>query len=226
MIFLSESSVAAAAQAPPAVPGANPLTELPLVGPLVAGADESVMDLGMPLPLAQAVELILLVLGLFFLGRLLVGRVVPWLARLLVGPVVVLIGGLRVLFLLPDLAVARTARRTAARPPVLVYAYGHAVLDGADHLQSAVRTGFPAVAGVTRWSGKVAGLALLAYALYWNGTYCAGLGGQRGCEAPAAQWVSSVKTTLDEPDGQDGPDGPKGAERTEKAGKPSAPKKD
>ncbi|WP_329311206.1 hypothetical protein [Streptomyces sp. NBC_01262] len=188
MTSLSEASEAVAPAA------ANALLDLPVLGTPASWLDKLLSDLGAPAAVNETVELALLAVCLYLLGRWLLGQVAPWLARVLIGPVVALVGGVRVALLLPDLAVARTARLAHARPPAVVYTYGHMVLDVSDRLQAAVRGGFPAVARLSRWSGKVALAAVIAAALFWNGTYCSGSGVGDGCTSPAQQWTTSVKT--------------------------------
>lgn len=194
MTSLSEASEAVAPAA------ANALLDLPVFGTPASWVDKLLSDLGAPAAVNETVELVLLAVGLYLLGRWLLGKAAPWLAKVLIGPVVALVGGVRVALLLPDLAVARTARLARTRPPAVVYTYGHMVLDVSDRLQAAVRGGFPAVARLSRWSGKAALAAVIAAALFWNGTHCSGSVAGDGCTSPATQWTTSVKTMFDKDD--------------------------
>lgn len=191
MSFLSDSPQ-------PAGSGGTTLTDVPLVGPAVGWLDAMLNDLGWPTAVNQSLELVLLGIGLYLAGRWFLARAVPWLTRFLVGPVNGLIDGVRAVLLLPDLAVARTARLVRARPPALLYSYGNAVLDTADRMQSAVRTVLPTLAVVSRWPGRLTFVALALAFVYWNTDYCTGQAEGRGCQSPAAQWVSSAKLMLDD----------------------------
>ncbi|MFC9059242.1 hypothetical protein ACFTXB_14455 [Streptomyces sp. NPDC057074] len=183
----------------PSAATASPFTELPGAGPVVAWVDGVLNDFGWATAVNLTLELILLAGVGYALLRRLLAHAVPWTAHALVRPVNGVIDGLRVVCLLPDLAVARTARRTRRCPPALLYSYGNAVLDGADRLQAGVRKGLPALAVVRRRPGLLSCLALLLAFGYWNTSYCGDDTGR--CESPAAQWVGATKTLLGDEDG-------------------------
>ncbi|MGP4087483.1 hypothetical protein [Streptomyces sp. KR55] len=174
----------------------SPLTDLPVVGPAVGWVDAALNDFGWAPAVNQLIELVLLAVGGYHAARWIIGRAVPWLAGFLVGPVNGLVDGMRAVCLLPDLAVARTARLTNARPPALLYSYGNAVLNAADHVQSAVRKGLPTLAVIGRWPGRLTCVTLVLAFAYWNAAYCTGVESRR-CESPTAQWVGSAKSLLE-----------------------------
>jgi hypothetical protein len=175
----------------------SPLTDIPIVGTVIGWIDAALNDFGWPTAVDQVIEFLLLGVVVYFAGRWFLSEAVPWLATVLVGPVNGFVDVLRAIFLIPDLAVARSARLAKARPPTLMYSYGNVVLDTADHMQSAVRKGLPALSVLSRRPGMLTVVAMVLAFTYWNASYCSGHEG-RSCESPTAEWVRSAKTMLDE----------------------------
>ncbi|MFG2968676.1 hypothetical protein ACGFZS_35965 [Streptomyces sp. NPDC048288] len=182
----------------PGGPGDGALTSVPFLGPVIGWLDSVLDDFGWPSALNQAIEFALLGGALYSAIYLFLRHAVPLLTRILEKPVNGLVNGLRMVFLLPDFAIARTAQLANARPPALLYSYGNAVLDTADHVQSAVHKGLPTLATVGRWSGRVTCALLVVVFLYWNTTHCTGQPDRNSCKSPTEQWVSSVKTMFDD----------------------------
>lgn len=168
----------------------NPLGGFPLLGSIIGKVDQLVTQLGLPLWLRAMLEMAVTAALAFVLLRLLTNRVLPWAATVLVGPTVSLAEGLRVLFLLPDLAVSRLLRRFGRIPPEAVYAYGNVVMTVIDGSQQLVRRILPTLQHA-RQARRWMLIAVLALGfVVWNGVSCdAGSGST--CQTPVSVWTAS-----------------------------------
>jgi hypothetical protein len=170
---------------------ANPLNELPVLGPVVTLMDKPLSDAGAPLWLAEAAEL-LIVGGLsYVLLRILTRSVLPWVLAAAVGPAVVLLGALRIVLLLPQFAVATAYDRLERAPAGAVYAYGHGVMGLTDALEAAARRALPQCCGIRKLPGVVLIVLLLALFALWNNNYC-GSDAKRSCVSPITRWVDQL----------------------------------
>jgi hypothetical protein len=170
---------------------ANPLTELPVIGPVVELMDKPLSDAGVSLWLAQAAELLVVGSLSFALLRIATRSVLPWILAAAVGPTVALLGALRILLLLPQLAVTTAYDRLQRAPARAVYAYGHGVMDLTEALEAGARRALPQCRGIRRLPGLVLiGLLLALFAL-WNNNYC-GSDAKRSCVSPVARWVDQL----------------------------------
>jgi hypothetical protein len=173
----------------------NPLADLPILGVLVHLVDKLLDQLGFPFWLRTFAEIIVTAVAAYLLLKLLARHVLPWAGAALVGPVLALTEGIRVLLLLPDLWVSRLVRRFGGVPPEFVYGYGAIVMSVVDGIQGAVRTGLPKLS-FTRFVRPwllVCAVALLF--LVWNGTECVP-GQDSVCVSPVSQWTNSVGSWL------------------------------
>ncbi|HEY3753847.1 MAG TPA: hypothetical protein VGL80_32040 [Pseudonocardiaceae bacterium] len=176
----------------------NPLSGTPLLGYLVTLVDGIAAQIGITFWLRTFFELVLAGIGCYALLRLITRRVIPWLATILVRPVVELMELLRVFLLLPDLGISRVTRGFGRAPHEVVYAYGTAVMTVADRLQGAARAGLPALAITRRIHGLVlVGVLVLSF-LVWNSQTCA-TGDGKSCTSPVTQWTASFKASLPSP---------------------------
>lgn len=171
----------------------TPFAGLPLVGGLVELLDTAIAQLAFPLWLRSTLEFVLLAVLGYVLLRFLTRQVLPWLGSLLVTPVVWLVDAVRVVLLLPDLAVARLARRTFDRmPPEIVYAYGSVVMAATDGVQELARKALPALAITRRAHGLLlVGLLVVGF-LVWNNAEC---GPGPECVPPVTQWTTSFTSS-------------------------------
>jgi hypothetical protein len=171
----------------------TPFAGLPLVGGLVEVLDTAIAQLEFPLWLRSSLEFVLLAVLGYLLLRFLTRHVLPWIGALLVAPVVWLTDGLRVVLLLPDLALARLVRRAFDRmPPEVVYAYGSVVMAATDGVQELARKALPALAITRRVHGSLlAGLLVIGF-LVWNSEEC---GPGPECVSPVTQWTTSFPTS-------------------------------
>jgi hypothetical protein len=168
----------------------NPLFDLPGTGWLVRLIDEPLDDAGFALWLAEAVELVAVGGLLFVLLQGLTRSVLPRVFPAAVGPTVALVGGVRNLLLLPQLAasvVYDRAQRPPARP---VYAYGQAVMAIADALEAFARWALQRCTAIRKTpDGALFMLLALLFAL-WNNDYCDPA--QSSCVSPVAHWFGQL----------------------------------
>src|SRR3954465_12738828 len=102
----------------------SPLTELPIVGGIVELLNTLLRSLGFPAWIAQFLEFLLLACALYLLLRVLIFRVLPWLSRTLVEPVLRFVDIACATLLLPELLVTRHLRRDGRPPTPGIYLYG------------------------------------------------------------------------------------------------------
>lgn len=169
----------------------NPLVDVPLLGTVVGKLDEAIAEVGLPLWLRAFVEIVLTGVLCFFLLRLLLRRVVPWLAEAAVRPTLAVTEVARATLLLPDLAVSTAVRRFGRVPPEPVHTYGSMVMAVVDGVQSATRVVLPKLAEVRRLNGVVLLIVLVAGFLFWNSQACAT---PSPCVSPVTAWKTSLDT--------------------------------
>jgi hypothetical protein len=169
---------------------ANPLTELPLVGGVVEVVHSLLTDLGIPLWMAESIELAGLLLVTYLALRLVLVRLLPWFARA-VDPVVDRLFDLVAMVLLaPELAVTRTRLKMGKAPFGAAYVYGDGVVTATRAATSLTRAFVNALPKLGR-APKVVPLAIaVLLALMWNSTTCASTGPTGMCVSPAAHWIS------------------------------------
>jgi hypothetical protein len=169
---------------------ANPLFDLPGIGWVVRLIDKPLGDAGFPLWLAEAVELLAVGGLLFALLQGLTRSFLPWALPAAVAPTIALVGGLRALLLVPQLA-ATAAYDRAQRPPVRpVYAYGQVVMALTDALEGAARWALPRCSGIRKTPDGVLLLLVVLLFAVWNNNYCDPA--DSGCVSPVADWVGQL----------------------------------
>ncbi|GAA3861621.1 hypothetical protein GCM10022243_29760 [Saccharothrix violaceirubra] len=168
----------------------TPLGGVPLFGDLVTALDGVLVQVGLPPWFAALLELVVVVVAAYLLLWLVVRHVLPWLGRVLVGPLLRVVEGVRVLLLLPDLGATRLARRFGRMPPEAVYAYGAVVMGLVDGLGSVVRKALPVLSLARRTPRAVLFAALALGFVLWNAGTCGPL--DEGCVEPVAQWTTSL----------------------------------
>lgn len=175
----------------------NPLIAPPVLGPMVGYVDKAAIDMGMPLWLREFVELVLLGVFVYIVLRLIVRRLLPWVGEQLVDPIIAFVDALRVLFLLPDLAVTRVLQRLDRRPADLVYFYGNGVLAVADGLSAIIRQWLPGLVHTRRIPRSVLVLLLAAMFIVWNDESCVP-GADAVCTSLVSHWTDSFTGWIDE----------------------------
>jgi hypothetical protein len=168
----------------------SPVNDVPVFGDLVGLVDKAAAQLGLPLPLRAFGELIMVGVLAFVLLRLMTARLLPWAGNALVRPATMLTQGLLVLLLLPDLGVARLARRFGRKPPEAVYGYGAAVLAVIESVEELFRHGLPKLGLVRALRPWVLIVLLVAGFLLWNQQNCAS-GTAPTCASPVQVWLAS-----------------------------------
>jgi hypothetical protein len=170
----------------------DPLTELPLLGGVVEVVNSLLTDLGFPLPLAESLELVGLLILLYVLVAQLLRRVLPWLATVLQPVVDRLLDGAMALMLVPELLVTRIRVRTGKPPFGAAYAYGDGIVGLTDGMRAVARVVLSAVPRLNRAPRAVSVILVVLTALIWNHTTCTG--DQAGvCVSPAAHWITEME---------------------------------
>lgn len=168
----------------------NPLFDLPGTGWLVRLIDKPLADAGFALWLAEAVELFAVGGLLFILLRGLTQSALPRAFPAVVAPTIALVGGVRNVLLLPQLAATAAydrARRPPARP---VYAYGQAVMAMTDALEAFARWALPRCSAIRKTpNGALFVLLVLLFAV-WNNHYCDPA--QFSCVSPVKDWFGQL----------------------------------
>jgi hypothetical protein len=165
----------------------NPVSGVPLLGDLLGKLDEAIMQVGFPLWLRAFLELAVSGVACFYLLRLITGRLLPWLATVLVRPACAVVDAARAVLLLPDLAISMAVRRTGHVPPEPVHTYGSVVMTMTDGVQNGVRYLVPKLAAARRANRVALIVVLVAGFLVWNSQACTGT----PCVAPVTAWTTS-----------------------------------
>jgi hypothetical protein len=176
----------------------NPLVELPGVGGVVSVVHGLLTDFGVPLWMAESIELTGLLLAVFVLVRLVVTKLLPWLASVLEPLVDVLFERLAMVFLVPELAATRLRQRAGQMPFAFTYVYGEGVLTAARCATSVTHF---LLRLPPRLSNAPKGVPLLITALLalaWNYGTCVSAGPAQPCVSPATHWLSQADGWLTE----------------------------
>jgi len=181
---------------PAAAAEVNPVTEFPVLSWPLGLIDSLAIDLGMPLWLREMVELAVLGIILWTILRLLSGRALPWLGSIGVAPLLLLVGVLRNLLLLPDLAVTIALGRLRRRPPAIVYAYGDAVLAAADGLEAIGRKVLSVGESAHRIPRALLLMVLAGTFLLWNDQHCVATPDDI-CQSPVHHWTATTGAWFD-----------------------------
>lgn len=170
----------------------NPLTELPGAGGVVSLANDLLTDLGVPLWIAESIELTgLLILTGVLLG-LLVRTVLPWFGTVSEPGVTWLFEKIAMLLLIPELAVTRVCARTRKYPFAAAYQYGDAVVSTTGAAASVLRAVLTALPRLRRTPKAVTVLVTVVLALAWNHVSCVPGGALGVCVSPATHWLDQV----------------------------------
>ncbi len=170
------------------MPPNNDLADL-----LDAAFDRLPGELGwLPAELARALALPVLVAALIILFRIVVRRVLPWLARYVLRPaVLVLTGAVAFVALTVDFVLTRAFRLVRLAPTAVHYAIGDVTLSGAAGARTLTRVVVRQVGRLGRFSPALLLLAALVVVVWWNAGYC-DRNPAAGCRAPLSAWVQEV----------------------------------
>jgi hypothetical protein len=176
------------------VPGdaANPLTGIPVFGGIVRVVHGLLTDLGIPPWMAETVEFIGLLVLIYVLLRLLIGRALPWLATVLEPAAGWFFERVAMVLLLPELAATRVRARLGRPPLAASYGYGDLVLglvNAATSVSRVVLSVLPKARQAPR--GVPVALAALLILAWNNGTCTPGEVSGR-CVSPATHWVTQA----------------------------------
>ncbi|MFE3725436.1 hypothetical protein [Nocardia sp. NPDC059154] len=164
----------------------SPLTDFPVAGNLVAQLDKLLADFGFSAWWAESVEFIVLVVTLFFVLQVLVGKLVPWLSEKLLGRVDLVTAPVPALLLAPEWVVTKFVVRSGRAPGPFVYSYGDGVLALADGLEVVVTAVLRVLTTVGKHRRLIAAVLVILGFLWWNSGTC--VGDSRPCVSPAGQW--------------------------------------
>lgn len=168
----------------------NPLTELPGAGGVVTLANDLLTDLGVPLWMAESIELTGLLILTCVLLRLLVRTALPWFGTVAEPVVGWLLERIAMVLLLPELAVTRVRTWVRKDPFVAAYHYGDGVMSVTGAVASVLRVVLTALPRLRRTSGVVPVLLTVLLALAWNHGTCTPDGAV--CVSPATHWLNQV----------------------------------
>jgi hypothetical protein len=176
----------------PVTDAANPLTELPGAGGVVSLAHGLLTDLGIPLWIAESLELTGLLILTCVLLRLLLRSALPWLGTVSDPAVEWLFERIAMLLLIPELAVTRV-RAGLGRPPYAAsYHYGDGVVSATVAATSVMRVVLRVLPRLRRTPGMVPVLLTVLLALAWNHETCTPGGVTGVCVSPATHWMDQV----------------------------------
>jgi hypothetical protein len=174
----------------------NPLTEFPMVGWLVGLLDTLLTDLGFSMWLAQAIELILLAVLLYFVLDLCLRKVIPRVVAMLVPATATLLDGALVALLLPEYAVTKAVGQRT--PPAALYFYGELVVRLTDLLKSLLRRVLPPIAAVRRLPKLAVVVVLVLLFAVWNENKCSAIDPATGCVSPVSHWIAEAGKWADD----------------------------
>lgn len=171
----------------------NPLVELPGIGGLVAVVHGLLTDLGIPLWIAESIELAGLLLATFLFLRMLLTRLLPWFAASAEPLVDVLFERLAMVFLAPELALTRLRQRSGRAPFAFTYTYGEGVLTAARMATSVAHFLLRVPPRLSKVAKLMALLITAFMALTWNNGTCTSVGPAQQCVSPATLWLSQAE---------------------------------
>lgn len=170
----------------------NPLTELPAVGGVVSVVHSLLTDFGIPLWIAESLELMGLLLATYLVLRQLLSRALPWFATVAEPAVDWLSERLAMVLLVPELAVTRVLARAGRPPFAMTYTYGEGVVTVVGVAASVVRVILQVPQWLRRVSRVVAVVLTALLALSWNSGTCLSPGPSQGCVSPATHWLAQA----------------------------------
>jgi hypothetical protein len=144
---------------------------------------------GLPEPLDQLVPLPLLVVAGYLVLAWVLRRLLPWLTRQVVAPLVVaVIGVLGVAALTGEFLLTQAFRVARRRPARALYAAGDAVVRFMIGSQRSTRGAGRASGRLRNLHGVLVLAVLVALLGWWNSTYCERQPASGACQAPFAAW--------------------------------------
>lgn len=168
----------------------NPLTELPVVGGVVSVVHSMLTDLGIPLWIAESIELAALLLVTYLLLRQLLSRLLPWLAAVATPGVDPMFERLAMVLLMPDYAVTRLRARAGKAPFAVTYTYGEGVTTVVRVITSVAHVILGVLPRLRRISKAVPVVLTALLALAWNSETCLPAG--PACVSPASHWIAEA----------------------------------
>jgi hypothetical protein len=169
----------------------NPLTELPAVGGVISVVHSMLTDLGIPLWIAESIELTVLLLVTYLLLRQVFTRLLPWLAAVAAPTVDPMFDRLAMVLLMPEYAVTRLLTRTGKAPFVVTYTYGEGVTTVVGVIRSVAHVLLGVLPRLRRISKAVPIVLTALLALAWNSETCMPAGPD-ACVSPASHWIAEA----------------------------------
>lgn len=169
----------------------NPLTELPAVGGVVSVVHSMLTDLGIPLWIAESIELTVLLLVAYLLLRQVFTRLLPWLAAVAAPAVDPMFERLAMVLLMPEYAVTRLLTRTGKAPFAVTYTYGEGVTTVVGVIRSVAHVLLGVLPRLRRISKAVPIVLTALLALAWNSETCMPAGPD-ACVSPASHWIAEA----------------------------------
>jgi len=169
----------------------NPLTELPAVGGVVSVVHSMLTDLGIPLWIAESIELAGLLLATYLLLRQILSRLLPWLGVVAAPGVDPMFERLTMVLLMPEYAVTRFLTRAGKAPFAITYTYGEGVTTVVRAIMSVAHVLLGVLPRLRRISKAVPILLTALLALAWNSETCMPTG-PGACVSPASHWIAEA----------------------------------
>jgi hypothetical protein len=146
----------------------------------------------LPPELARALALPVLLVALVILFRIVVRRVVPWLAKYLLRPAVFAVtGAVAFVALTVDFVLTRAFRLIRLAPTLIHYAIGDVTLAGAASARVLTRVVVRQIGRLARFSPALLLVAAVVVVIWWSAGYC-DRNPAAGCQAPLSAWVQDV----------------------------------
>jgi hypothetical protein len=170
----------------------NPLTELPVLGGIVKIVNSLLTDLGIPLWIAETIELAGLLWLLHVLLLKFIRRALPWLVTVFEPLVVLVFERVAMILLIPEVVTTRLRIKLDKPPLAFAYTYGDGVLSLTGFAVSVAHFVLALLPRASRAPRGVSLVLVILFVLAWNNGTCTSSSTPAACISPASSWASEA----------------------------------